>query len=244
VSGLRRSYRSGNETLTVLAGVDLAIAAGELLALMGPSGSGKSTLLGLLGALDQPSAGRIEVNGLDLSTLSRRAAARWRAANVGFVFQLYNLLPELTALGNVELPMLLMRLSARERRRRARTALQLVGLDERASHRPAQLSGGQQQRVAIARAIVADPPLILCDEPTGNLDRSSTESVLDILEGLSRDHGKAVVMVTHDPHAARRASRVLELNKGVLSGDVRLTSAAAPAYASGGQEQISHAAAG
>jgi len=213
---LYKEFRRGPEVVHVLDGLSLDIEAGDFVALMGPSGSGKSTLLNLLGGLDRPTAGELEVQGLNLGELSDAALARWRADNVGFVFQMYNLLPVLTAERNVELPLLLTELPAAERMRRARAALQLVGLSDRAGHRPGQLSGGQEQRVGIARAIVTDPQLLLCDEPTGDLDRKSGDEVLDLLQALNQQ-GKTIVMVTHDPHAAERARRTLHLEKGRLA---------------------------
>jgi putative ABC transport system ATP-binding protein len=213
---LHKEYRRGSEKIDVLKGVDLEIPRGDFLALMGPSGSGKTTLLNLLGGLDTPTRGTIEVDGQRIDRLSGGALARWRARNVGFVFQLYNLLPALTAERNVELPLLLTRLSRAERRRHVATALDVVGLEDRSRHYPRQLSGGQEQRVGIARAIVNDPTLLLCDEPTGDLDRKSSDEILDLLQALNADHGKTIVMVTHDPHAAARAKRVLQLEKGDL----------------------------
>jgi putative ABC transport system ATP-binding protein len=212
---LYKEFRRGPEVVHVLDGLSLDIEAGDFVALMGPSGSGKSTLLNLLGGLDRPTVGELVVQGLELGELSDAALARWRADNVGFVFQMYNLLPVLTAERNVELPLLLTDLPAAERMRRARAALQLVGLADRARHRPGQLSGGQEQRVGIARAIVTDPQLLLCDEPTGDLDRKSGDEVLDLLQALNQQ-GKTIVMVTHDPHAAERARRTLHLEKGRL----------------------------
>ena len=212
---LYKEFRRGPEVVHVLDGLSLDIEAGDFVALMGPSGSGKSTLLNLLGGLDRPTSGELEVQGLPLGELSDAALARWRADNVGFVFQMYNLLPVLTAERNVELPLLLTDLPAAERMRRARAALKLVGLADRAGHRPGQLSGGQEQRVGIARAIVTDPQLLLCDEPTGDLDRKSGDEVLDLLQALNQQ-GKTIVMVTHDPHAAERARRTLHLEKGRL----------------------------
>jgi len=220
VRQLEKTYRRGTERIAVLQGVDLDIAQGEFLALMGPSGSGKTTLLNLLGGLDQPTAGSIEVGGERIDQLSSGALSRWRAAHVGFVFQLYNLLPVLTAQRNVELPLLLTRLSAADRRRRAGIALSVVGLADRAKHYPRQLSGGQEQRVGIARAIVTDPTLLLCDEPTGDLDRKSGDEILALLSALNRDHGKTIVMVTHDPHAAACATRLVHLEKGLLVDEV------------------------
>ena len=212
---LYKEFRRGPEVVHVLDGLSLDIEAGDFVALMGPTGSGQSTLLNLLGGLDRPTAGELEVQGLELGKLSDAALARWRADNVGFVFQMYNLLPVLTAERNVELPLLLTDLPAAERMRRARAALRLVGLEDRARHRPGQLSGGQEQRVGIARAIVTDPQLLLCDEPTGDLDRKSGDEVLDLLQALNQQ-GKTLVMVTHDPHAAERARRTLHLEKGRL----------------------------
>jgi len=220
VRQLEKTYRRGTERIAVLQGVDLDIAQGEFLALMGPSGSGKTTLLNLLGGLDQPTAGSIEVGGERIDQLSSGALSRWRAAHVGFVFQLYNLLPVLTAQRNVELPLLLTRLSAADRRRRAGIALSVVGLADRAKHYPRQLSGGQEQRVGIARAIVTDPTLLLCDEPTGDLDRKAGDEILALLSALNREHGKTIVMVTHDPHAAACATRLVHLEKGLLVDEV------------------------
>ncbi len=216
-SSLHKEFRRGGERIDVLQGVDLEIPKGEFLALMGPSGSGKTTLLNLLGGLDSPTRGTITIAGRQIDRLSSGQLARWRAANVGFIFQLYNLLPVLTAERNVELPLLLTKLSRKERKRHVETALRVVGLSDRARHYPRQLSGGQEQRVGIARAIVIDPTLLLCDEPTGDLDRKAGDEILDLLQALNRENGKTIVMVTHDPHAAARASRVLHLDKGVLS---------------------------
>jgi putative ABC transport system ATP-binding protein len=196
--------------------VNLEIPTGDFLALMGPSGSGKTTLLNLMGGLDTPSGGAVEVGGVRISELSGGRLSRWRSQNIGFVFQLYNLLPVLTAERNVELPLLLTSLSRAERRKRAGIALKIVGLADRAKHYPRQLSGGQEQRVGIARAIVTDPTLLLCDEPTGDLDRKAGDEILDLLQTLNREHGKTIVMVTHDPHAADRARRTLHLEKGSL----------------------------
>jgi putative ABC transport system ATP-binding protein len=211
-----KEFRRGSETIGVLERLDLDIARGEFLALMGPSGSGKTTLLNLIGGLDRPTSGTIEIDGQRIDDLSDGQLAAWRASNVGFVFQLYNLLPVLTAAKNVELPLLLTKLSGHERRERVETALHLVGLGDRMSHYPKQLSGGQEQRVGIARAIVTDPTLLLCDEPTGDLDRKSGDQILDLLVGLNQRLGKTLVMVTHDPHAAARATRVVHLDKGRL----------------------------
>jgi putative ABC transport system ATP-binding protein len=209
-------YRRGGQDLVVLDGLDLDVAAGEFLALMGPSGSGKSTILNLLGGLDRPDSGTIEVGGVDLGSLSRDDLAAWRGRTVGFIFQAFNLIPVLTALENVELPLLLTPLARKKRREHAEYALEIVGLSDRRHHRPRQLSGGQEQRVAIARAVATDPTMILADEPTGDLDRASADAVMDILSRLVREHGKTVAMVTHDPLAAQRASRLLHLEKGVL----------------------------
>ncbi len=217
VHEVRKTFTRGSERIDVLQGLDVEVGRGEFLALMGPSGSGKSTLLNLIGGLDRPTSGRIEVGGVQIAQLSDSKLTAWRARHVGFVFQMYNLLPALTAERNVELPLLLTPLSRARRRKQVATALDLVGLADRARHYPRQLSGGQEQRVGIARAIVTDPTLLLCDEPTGDLDRRSGDEILDLLGALHRDHGKTIVMVTHDPHAAERASRVLHLDKGVLS---------------------------
>lgn len=214
--GVSKQYQRGRETVAVLQDLDLDVAAGDFVALMGPSGSGKTTLLNLLGGIDRATTGEIEVAGSRLDNLGERELARWRARNVGFVFQMYHLLPVLSAERNVELPLLLTSLSAAERRKRSAAALKLVGLSDRAKHRPSELSGGQEQRVGIARAIVADPALLLCDEPTGDLDRKSGDEILDLLQALNRDFGKTIVMVTHDPHAAARAKRTLYVDKGVL----------------------------
>ena len=211
-----KAYERGKQKVEVLHHIDLDIQKGDFLALMVPSGSGKTTLLNLIGGLDAPSAGSIAVGGQRIDSLGAGALAKWRAANVGFIFQFYNLLPMLSAQKNVEVPLLLTRLSAAERKRNASIALQLVGLADRASHKPNELSGGQQQRVAIARAIVSDPTLLVCDEPTGDLDRQSAEEVLGLLQQLNRDHGKTIIMVTHDPKAAEYATHTLHLDKGTL----------------------------
>jgi putative ABC transport system ATP-binding protein len=217
IRSVTKTYRRGSERIEVLHGVDLDIPQGEFLALMGPSGSGKTTLLNLIGGLDTPTGGQIVIGGQRIDQLSSRELARWRAAHVGFVFQFYNLMPVLSAQRNVELPLLLTSLSAAERRRRATIALTLVGLADRARHKPRELSGGQEQRVAIARAIVSDPTLLICDEPTGDLDRGTAAEILTLLQMLNREHGKTVVMVTHDPKAAEYASRRLMLDKGTLA---------------------------
>jgi putative ABC transport system ATP-binding protein len=216
IRNLHKTYQRGPEKVDVLHGIDLDIGRGEFVALMGPSGSGKTTLLNLIGGLDTPSEGQIEIEGERLDTMTPGQLANWRSRHVGFVFQFYNLMPMLTAQKNVELPLLLTPLPASERRRRAEIALGLVGLAERRSHKPNELSGGQQQRVAIARAIVSDPTFLICDEPTGDLDRQSAEEVLSLLQLLNREHGKTIVMVTHDPRAAAYATRTLHLDKGEL----------------------------
>jgi putative ABC transport system ATP-binding protein len=216
VSNVHKYFTRGSERIDVLQGVNLDVPQGDFLALMGPSGSGKTTLLNLIGGLDKPSSGSIHVGGTNIAALSGGLLSRWRAQNIGFVFQLYNLLPVLTAERNVDLPLLLTKLSRAERRKRVGIALKVVGLADRAKHYPRQLSGGQEQRVGIARAIVTDPTLLLCDEPTGDLDRKSGDEILDLLQALNRDHGKTVIMVTHDPHAADRAKRTLHLEKGLL----------------------------
>ncbi len=216
IRDLHKVYHRGGERIDVLQGVNLQIPSGDFLALMGPSGSGKTTLLNLIGGLDTPSEGSIEVGGDRIDNMSGGRLSAWRARHIGFVFQLYNLLPVLTASRNVELPLLLTKLGKADRRKRVQVALSVVGLAERSNHYPRQLSGGQEQRVGIARAIVTDPTLLLCDEPTGDLDRKSGDEILDLLQALNRDHGKTIVMVTHDPHAAARATRTLHLEKGQL----------------------------
>ena len=221
IRDLHKTYRRGPEKVDVLHGIDLDIEQGDFVALMGPSGSGKTTLLNLIGGLDTPTTGAIEVAGQRIDQMSGGQLAQWRSRNVGFVFQFYNLMPTLSAQKNVELPLLLTKLSAAHRRRNAAIALELVGLADRGKHRPAELSGGQQQRVAIARAIVSDPTLLICDEPTGDLDRQSAEEILSLLRQLNREHGKTIVMVTHDPKAAGYASHTLHLDKGTLADPVR-----------------------
>jgi putative ABC transport system ATP-binding protein len=216
VRNLNKKYQRGSETIEVLQGLNLDVSPGEFIAFMGPSGSGKTTLLNLLGGIDVPTSGSVTVDGDELTNMSRRKLAAWRARHVGFIFQMYNLIPVLTAAQNVELPLLLTGLSKAERRRHLETALTLVGLADRMKHYPRQLSGGQEQRVAIARAIVTDPTFLLCDEPTGDLDRRSAEEILDLVTALSKEHGKTILMVTHDPQAAERADTVLHLDKGVL----------------------------
>ncbi len=216
IRDLAKVYQRGKQKVEVLHHVNLAIEEGDFLALMGPSGSGKTTLLNLIGGLDTPTAGSITVGDQRIDQLGAAALARWRASNVGFVFQFYNLMPMLSAQKNVELPLLLTKLGGAQRKKNAAIALQLVGLADRASHKPGELSGGQQQRVAIARAIVSDPTLLVCDEPTGDLDRQSAEDILGMLRMLNRDHGKTIVMVTHDPKAAEYANHVLHLDKGTL----------------------------
>jgi putative ABC transport system ATP-binding protein len=219
VEQLERVYRRGSEEVPVLEEVDLEVGHAEFLALMGPSGSGKSTLLNILGGLDQPSGGLVSIAGERIDQLTSRQLAAWRAEHVGYVFQFYNLFQALTAQANVELPLLLTNLSGRERKQRAAIALSMVGLSHRLRHYPKQLSGGEQQRVGIARAIVTDPTLLLCDEPTGDLDRKSGDEVLNLLEYLRLEHGKTIIMVTHDSHASARATRTVYLNKGRLSED-------------------------
>lgn len=217
VRGVDKVFKRGSEEVHVLGGLDLTIPEGEFLALMGPSGSGKSTLLNLVGGLDRPSEGIVEVGGQRIDKLSDRKLAAWRARHVGLVFQFYNLMPVLTAQKNVELPLLLTKLSKSERKKRASIALDIVGLSHRTGHYPRQMSGGEQQRTGIARAIVTDPTLLLCDEPTGDLDRKSGDEILDLLQALNKEQGKTIIMVTHDLHAAERATRTLHLNKGQLS---------------------------
>jgi putative ABC transport system ATP-binding protein len=214
---VQKEYQRDSQRIPVLSGITLEVAEGDYVALMGPSGSGKTTLLNLVGGIDQPTGGKVVVHGTDIAKLDGRKLAQWRSRHIGFIFQLYNLIPVLTALQNVELPLLLHRMSGGERRKRAMTALELVGLADRTGHFPRQLSGGQEQRVAIARALVSDPQVLLADEPTGDLDRKSAEEILQLIERLSREFKKTILMVTHDPHAAERAKRMVHLDKGVLS---------------------------
>jgi len=218
VRNVSRVYTRGKQKIEVLHSINLEIAQGDFLALMGPSGSGKTTLLNLIGGLDTPTTGTIAVAGQRIDNLGQSALSRWRATHVGFVFQFYNLMPTLSAQRNVELPLLLTKLSAAQRRQNAAVALRLVNLGDRAGHKPSELSGGQQQRVAIARAIVSDPALLVCDEPTGDLDRQSAEEVLGLLQVLNREHGKTIIIVTHDPKAAEFARQTLRLDKGTLVG--------------------------
>ena len=211
---LSKRYTRGKETITIFEELTMSIPQGDFIAIMGPSGSGKTTLLNLLGGIDRPSSGSVECEGVRVDKLSEGKLAKWRSQNVGFIFQFYNLMPTLTAAQNVELPLLLTKLSGKQRKERVATALDIVGLADRKGHRPRQLSGGQQQRVAIARAIVADPKVLLCDEPTGDLDRASADEILETLQLLNRELGKTIVMVTHDPSAAKYAARELHLDKG------------------------------
>ena len=219
VRGVDKMFHRGSEDIHVLLNLDLDIPRGEFLALMGPSGSGKSTLLNLIGGLDRPSKGTVQIDGQHIDSMSDRGLTAWRARHVGFVFQFYNLLPVLTAERNIELPLLLTHLSKAERRKHVEVALEAVGLSHRAKHYPSQLSGGEQQRVGIARAIVTDPTLLLCDEPTGDLDRKSGDEILALLHTLNQQHGKTIIMVTHDAHASARATRSVFLNKGQLSSE-------------------------
>jgi len=219
VESVEKIFHRGSEDIHVLADLHLQVPAGEFLALMGPSGSGKSTLLNLIGGLDRPTKGSVNIAGEQLDQLSDHRLAAWRARHVGFVFQLYNLMPVLTAERNVELPLLLTHLSKAERMKHVETALAVVGLSHRAKHYPRTLSGGEQQRVGIARGIVTDPTLLLCDEPTGDLDRKAGNEILDLLQALNREHGKTIIMVTHDPHASARATRTVYLDKGQLSNE-------------------------
>jgi putative ABC transport system ATP-binding protein len=216
IRALSKTYQRGNQPVPVLLGIDLEIAAGDYVSLMGPSGSGKSTLLNLIAGIDKPTTGSLLIDGVDIAALPENDLAAWRAANVGFVFQFYNLMPVLNAFENVELPLLLTHLGRAERREHVETALAMVGLSDRMDHYPNELSGGQQQRVAIARALIADPTLIVADEPTGDLDRQSADDVLNLLDRLNRELGKTIVMVTHDPKCAARAKRQVHLEKGVL----------------------------
>src|SRR5206468_2586813 len=217
IRNVHKHFTRGSERIDVLKGVNLDIPQGDFLALMGPSGSGKTTLLNLMGGLDLPTEGTVDVGGVELTRLGGSGLSKWRSQHIGFVFQLYNLLPVLTAQKNVELPLLLTRLSKAERKKRSDIALRVVGLGDRAKHYPRQLSGGQEQRVGIARAIVTDPTLLLCDDPTGDLDRKAGDEILDLLQALNREHGKTILMVTHDPHAAARASRTVYLDKASLA---------------------------
>ncbi len=213
---ISKSYTKGSNVVTPLENLDLEVARGEFLALMGPSGSGKTTLLNLISGIDTPTSGRLEIDGENIAEFSRKELTRWRARKVGYIFQLYHLIPVLTAFENVELPLLITSLSRAERRKKADAALEIVGLKGRSHHTPSELSGGQEQRVAIARALVADPALLVADEPTGDLDRESATMILDLLQSLSREHGKTIVMVTHDARAAAAADRTLHLEKGQL----------------------------
>jgi putative ABC transport system ATP-binding protein len=219
VDGVEKVFHRGSEDIHVLKELHLQVPRGEFLALMGPSGSGKSTLLNLIGGLDRPTRGTVSIAGNRVDSLSDRKLAQWRARHIGFVFQLYNLLPVLTAERNVELPLLLTHLSKSERRKHVDTALDIVGLSHRKKHYPRTLSGGEQQRVGIARAIVTDPTLLLCDEPTGDLDRKAGDEILDLLQALNKEHGKTIIMVTHDPHASARAARTVHLEKGQLTAE-------------------------
>ena len=229
IQNVRKVYRRGNEEVVVLDGLSMSIQEGEYVALMGPSGSGKTTLLNLIGGVDRPTTGSVNVGGTDIAKLKPRDLARWRSRNIGYIFQLYNLIPVLTAQQNVELPLLLVKMSGKERKDRAQHALSIVGLGDRVKHLPRQLSGGQEQRVAIARALVSDPAVLLADEPTGDLDRKSAEEILTLLERLNREFKKTIVMVTHDPHAAERARRRLHLEKGVLDSQSGTYPVLAPA---------------
>ncbi|MFL2699872.1 MAG: ABC transporter ATP-binding protein [Gammaproteobacteria bacterium] len=217
VKNLSKEYKRGGETLVVLKDLNLEIPKEDFLALMGPSGSGKSTLLNLIGGLDTPSSGSVSINGERIDQMNSKQLSNWRASNVGFIFQFYNLLPVLTAQKNIELPLLLTNLSSSQRRQHVETALNIVGLSDRSGHKPSELSGGQQQRVAIARALVSDPDILVCDEPTGDLDRDTATEILNLLKSLNQDHGKTILMVTHDPAAADSAKRSLHLDKGKLA---------------------------
>ena len=216
VKNLSKEYKRGGETLVVLDDLNLEIPKEDYLALMGPSGSGKSTLLNLIGGLDTPSSGTVSINGERIDQMNSKQLSNWRASNVGFIFQFYNLLPVLTAQKNIELPLLLTNLSGSQRKKHVETALNIVGLADRSGHKPSELSGGQQQRVAIARALVSDPDILVCDEPTGDLDRDTATDILNLLKSLNEDHGKTILMVTHDPAAAESAKRSLHLDKGKL----------------------------
>ncbi|MDR7099842.1 putative ABC transport system ATP-binding protein [Lysobacter niabensis] len=220
IRNVTKSYERGKQKVEVLHGLSIDVPRGDFVALMGPSGSGKTTLLNLIGGLDTPTSGEISVDGQRIDQLKGGQLAQWRSHNVGFVFQFYNLMPVLTAEGNVELPLLLTKLSAAQRKKSVQVALQVVGLADRAKHKPRELSGGQEQRVAIARAIVSDPHLLVCDEPTGDLDRTTADEILKLLQALNREHGKTIVMVTHDPLAASFANRTLHLDKGRLAEQV------------------------
>jgi putative ABC transport system ATP-binding protein len=217
VENVNKTYQRGGETLTVLDELNLDVPKQDFLALMGPSGSGKSTLLNLMGGLDTPTSGGIGINGVQLDQMNAKQLSNWRSSNVGFIFQFYNLLPVLTADKNVELPLLLTNLSKSQRKDHVLTAMKAVGIDDRSDHKPSELSGGQQQRVAIARALVSDPDILVCDEPTGDLDRNTATEILELLKILNEDHGKTIIMVTHDPVAAESAKRVLHLDKGKLT---------------------------
>ena len=217
VDSVNKTYQRGGEKLVVLDNLNLEVPKGEFLALMGPSGSGKSTLLNLIGGLDTPTSGSVEVDGENLDKMNSKQLSNWRASHVGFIFQFYNLLPVLTAQKNVELPLLLTKLSGSQRKSHVDTVLEIVGLADRAGHKPNELSGGQQQRVAIARALVSDPDILVCDEPTGDLDRDTATEILELLQILNKDHDKTILMVTHDPMAADSAKRTLHLDKGKLS---------------------------
>jgi putative ABC transport system ATP-binding protein len=223
IRNLVKAYRRGDQVVEVLRDITLDIAAGDFVALMGPSGSGKSTLLNLIAGIDKPDSGVLRVGGVDIVSLGEAELADWRSANVGFIFQFYNLMPVLSAFENVELPLLLTRLSRAERREHVNTALGMVGLADRMAHYPSELSGGQQQRVAIARAVITDPAILVADEPTGDLDRTSADDILRLMERLNSEMGKTIIMVTHDPHSAQRAHRVQQLEKGVLvdNGEAR-----------------------
>jgi putative ABC transport system ATP-binding protein len=228
IRGLTKAYRRGKQTISVLVDINLDIARGDFVALMGPSGSGKSTLLNLIAGIDKPTAGMITVGGTDIARLSEAELARWRASQVGFIFQFYNLMPVLTAFENIELPLLLTALSRRERREHANAALELVGLSDRSDHYPNELSGGQQQRVAIARALITDPVLIVADEPTGDLDRTTGEEILSLLDRFNRELGKTIILVTHDPKAAAKARRLVRLEKGRIEEDAGAAVTAQP----------------